>query len=175
MTSRTICAIDTETTGLDPDKHDVFEVAYQRLGVDDEPITLWLPHNDATADPEAMEINRRHERWPGVASLGWGSRLLAAVSGAHLLGSNPAFDATFLRKKLGEFHLADVTPWHHRTIDIATYAMPVLGWDTPRGLADIRAALVERGHDIPEPDHSAAGDVRTLVGCWDALRGMVRR
>ena len=169
-TDRPIVAIDCETTGLDPDRHDVFEVAYQRLGIDPEPVTLWLPHDDSTADPRAMQINRGYERWPGAYTRTWGAQLLLALDGAHILGSNPAFDAAFLRRKFGEFYYGDTDPWHHRMIDVATYAMPVLGWATPRGLADVRIALAARGYDSPEPDHTAAGDVRTLVACWDALR-----
>ena len=172
MTDRPIVAIDCETTGLDPDWHDVFEVAYQRLGIDAEPVTLWLPHDDSTADPKAMEINRGYERWPGAYTRGWEFQLRTALTGAHLLGSNPAFDASFLRRRLDSGAV-----WHHRLIDIATYAMPVLGLDTPIGLANIRQMLIEREcFQVLDavPDHTAAGDVRATVACWDVLRALAR-
>lgn len=34
----------------------------------------------------------------------------------------------------------------------------------------LAADLRERGHDIPEPDHTAAGDVATTRAVFDALR-----
>ena len=50
--------------------------------------------------------------------------------------------------------------------------MGALGYDTPKGLKDIAADLRGRGHEIPEPDHSAAADVATLRACHLALRSI---
>ncbi|MGH1563062.1 3'-5' exonuclease [Mumia sp. DW29H23] len=175
MSDRPIVAIDCETTGLDPDRHDVFEVAYQRLGLDEEPTTVWLSHSLADASPRALRINRYADRWPygttePTTNGGDGSwpttstlDLRRAIDGAHILGANPAFDVAFLQKRL------KVATWHHRLIDIEAYAMGFFGWSLPRGLRDIADEFAQLGHDIPAPDHSAAGDVRTLVACWQAF------
>ena len=62
--------------------------------------------------------------------------------------------------------------WHYRLINVAEGAMWVFGWDRPRGLADVRCALMEEGYAIPEPDHTAEGDVRTTRAVYEALRAI---
>ena len=86
------------------------------------------------------------------------TRLRERLQGATLVCSNPSFDEAFLRERWRE------TPWHHRKIDIATYAMPALGLDRPAGLATIAERLGVRA-----PDHTAAGDVLTLRACYVEL------
>jgi hypothetical protein len=52
--------------------------------------------------------------------------------------------------------------------------MWVFGWDRPKGLADVATACRERGYEIPEPDHTAEGDVRTTRAVYEALRFLGR-
>lgn len=169
----TLVYLDTETTGLDATIHDVVEVAW---AVDEGPIrTAVLPHTLRNADPKALEINGYWERDLDDARLLGGTAartgvradvrdLLRDLRGATLVGSNPAFDARFLRAKFGLEH------WHHRLLDVGTYAAGVLGWDLPRGLKDVRDRLVEQGWTIPDPDHTAFGDVATVRACHIALQ-----
>jgi hypothetical protein len=160
--------LDTETTGLDPARHEVWEVA---VAVEDGPIgTYRLPHSIATADPKALELNGYWGRanLPGATDA-YDLELREILTGATIVGSNPAFDTAFLRARWG------VAPWHHRLVAVESMALQAFGWDRPRGLADVRAALVEwgiAGKDIPEPDHTAAGDVATLRAVYRALREM---
>lgn len=159
--------LDTETTGLDPLVHEVVEVAW---AVNHGPISvLLLPHTLANADERALELNGYWKR--GLdESLGatWHREsrrsLISTLVGATLVGSNPAFDSAFLRRALG------FAPWNHRLLDLGAYAAAVYGWDIPRGMAHVRAALVADGFDIPKPDHSAVRDVETLRACHLALR-----
>ena len=135
----TLCFIDTETTGLDPDIHEIWEIAVIRRDSDG---TDWESHYQLrktelhlthTADEKALEINRYHERMIVPEDCGYaqidGSGKPCAMSyktlvddlnrlltGAVLIGSNPAFDAAFLR------NFMNAAPWHYRTIDIATLA-----------------------------------------------------
>jgi DNA polymerase-3 subunit epsilon len=161
----TLVFLDTETTGLDPDRHEVWEIAY---AVDDEPIlSAVVPHSFANPDPKALAMNGYLDRALDVRP----SRLFeesvkADLDGATLIGANPAFDAAFLRARWG------VTPWHHRLWDVEAYAAGVLGWDKLRGLAGIAEALREMGHEIPEPDHTAAADVATLRAAFRALQSI---
>lgn len=161
--------IDTETTGLDPLRHDVVEVAW---AVEDGPVQrVVLPHTLDGADPVALTVCQYFERRldeqqcsldPYVTRQ---RRLLRVLRGATLVGSNPAFDAAFLRRKLG------AAVWHHRLFDVSAYAAGVLGLDELLGLAELRRHLVERhGAEIPEPDHTAAGDVATVRAAFLALR-----
>lgn len=140
-----IAFIDTETTGLDPRKHDVWEIAVilRRPGAADLEHLFQIRTSLANADPKALEINRRAERFlvpdgqfaiqlptastPDTTTLTEADLmhdLMALLDGATLVGSNPAFDDRFLTKLFNE---AGLPPrWHYRTVDIATLAVGAL-------------------------------------------------
>lgn len=163
-TTSPLVFIDTETTGLNPDIHQAYEVAWQHEGSDLR--TLVLPHDLTGADPKALEIGGYFARTfsPRGPAPAETMRLLDDLRGATLVGANPAFDSAFLTKALG------VQVWSHRLIDVSTGAMWVFDWDRPRGLADVATALRDEGYDIPAPDHTAAGDVRATAAIYYALR-----
>lgn len=156
--------LDTETTGLSLELHDIWEVAY---AIDDSDIKSFVvTHSLETADPKALEVNGYFDRFPGGANAVpmadlW---LRAALTGRFLVGANVAFDAYRLERRWG------VAPWHYRMIDVEAYAMPVLGYDRPKGLNGITDDLRGLGYEIPEPDHTAAGDVATVRSVHKALR-----
>ena len=158
--------VDIETTGLDVDRHQIVELAW---AVEDGPVTVVVPRHDLrTADPAALIINGYHERLhqQPCSSAEQISRFLLDVRGNTIVAANPAFDAGFLRAHFGGY-----APWHFRLRDIEVFADGVLGgWPRPPSLKQIREALIELGHDIPEPDHTARGDVLTLRAAWRALR-----
>lgn len=166
-----ICWVDVETTGLDPARHEVWEIAW---AVDDGPVqAAFVAHSMSKADPEALRIGGHDERCgthPFGKVMFWNSgfeeELREALTGNTLAGANPAFDAAFLRARWRQ------TPWRYRLLDVETYAMGAFGWDTPRGLRDVRQTLIDRGHDIPKPDHTAAADVECARACYRALRGI---
>lgn len=148
--------LDTETTGLDPFKHDVWEIAWA-VG-DGDVQAMQVRHSLANAEPIALRINGYLDRWDKAASDLDEADLRNALVGATLVCSNPSFDEAFLRQRWG------VTPWHHRKIDIATYAMPALGVDRPLGLAEIAKRL-----GLREPDHTAKVDVLVLRAAYKRL------
>jgi hypothetical protein len=163
----TLCFIDTETTGLDARIHQPYEVSWW-LENAEEPVTLDLPHDLAYADQRALEIGQYHERSMRPFHEGndqyAARRIIRALRGVTLVGSNPAFDAAMLTRLIG------APVWHHRLINVADAAMWVFDWDRPKGLADITSELTDRGHEIPAPDHTAEGDVRTTKAVYEALR-----
>lgn len=163
-----LCFIDTETTGLDPlAGHQAYEVSWWKEN-EIEPNTLQLGHTLDNADYFALSVGRYHER--GFQPFPPEPRTLAMLAnelrGVTLVGSNPAFDAAFLRHALGE------APWHHRLINVAEGGMWVFGWDRPKGLADVVAECRARGYEIPEADHTAEGDVRATAAVYRALRAI---
>lgn len=161
-----LCFIDTETTGLDPRIHQPWEVCYWRED-EREPTTLRLPHDLQHADPKALDIGGYWGRSGAVdlrGNIGAPWMVAHALRGVTLVGSNPAFDAAMLTRVIG------APVWHHRLINVAEGGMWVFGWDRPKGLADVAAACRERGYKIPEPDHTAEGDVRTTRAVYEALR-----
>ena len=162
--------LDVETTGLDPELHDVWEIAFAR---EDGPIrSVIVPHSLQTADPKALEINRYWQRFPHGATDD-GHHLDAVIrlelTGATIVGSNPRFDTNMLRARWG------VEPWHHRLVNVAEGAMWLFGWDRPKGLADVSAELRKRGYVIPEPDHTAARDVEATRAVYNALREVAKQ
>ena len=159
--------IDLETTGLDPSRHAVWEIAWAD---ENSEVTSFTVHLDFTAydraDPEALRIGdfaARHR--PHDDALILEGLLRERTRGATIVGANPAFDTAFLAARWSE------RPWHYRLIDIETYAMPILGLDRPVGLAVLADMIPNRlGMPIPKPDHTAAQDVQTTRAVWRALR-----
>ncbi len=170
--------LDTETGGFDDSKHPLIEVAW---AVENGAVeSLFLPHDVRTCDPKALDINGYDARHLGHRRL-WADRmkinaLWAALRGQTLVMSNPSFDERFLlaygrAEGLGDDGKVDV--WKHRKIDIATYAMPILGHDEPKGLAAIVTELRQRGdYDLPAPDHGARNDVIALRSAYRVLQGL---
>lgn len=160
----TLVFLDTETTGLDPQRHEIWELAY---AVDDSDIRGGVVyHALRNADPTALRLNGYHDRvypqkFADMQALEEGLR--KALDGATVVAANPAFDTAFLRARWG------VTPWHHRLWDIEAFAAGVLGLDALKGMAGIAQTLRDLGHDIPQPDHSAAADVAALRASFRAL------
>jgi DNA polymerase III epsilon subunit-like protein len=154
--------LDTETTGLDPNYNQIWELAY---AVDEGPIySHFLPHSPATFHPEALKVNRYEERYvaPSVGdALAFEAGARFYLEGATLVAANPAFDAGFLRARWG------CTPWKYRLLDVEAYAMAALHLDEPKGLAYIAEQL-----GIPAPDHTAAQDVATLRAAFYTLRSI---
>lgn len=161
----TLVFIDTETTGLDPNRHEVWELAY---AIGQGPIHSGvIAHSLRCADPVALRLNGYANRADRLSfNLTVEEECRSALEGATLVAANPAFDAGFLRARWGH------TPWHHRLWDVEAYAAGVLGLDSLKGLKGITDTLRELGHDIPEPDHSAAADVATLRASFNALRAI---
>jgi DNA polymerase-3 subunit epsilon len=166
----TLCFIDTETTGLDARIHQPYEVCIWREDAA-EPKTLELPHSLVHADQQALNIGGYWERdqrpWgEDVGRMIIVRGLVDDLRGVTLVGSNPAFDAAMLTRFIG------APVWHHRLINVAEGGMWVFGWDRPKGLADVANECRTRGYGIPEPDHTAEGDVRTTRAVYEALRAI---
>lgn len=168
----TFCYLDTETTGLSLENHDVWEIAY---AFDDELITYGtVAHNLTMADPEALKIGDYYERGGPLATVEGGfyfeQKLLKRLHAEKptLVGANPSFDAYRLSKRWG-----GEQPWKHRMLDVCVYAMGPLNWDEPRGLYDTAAALRSLGFDVPEPSHTAAGDVEATRQVHRAIQGLI--
>lgn len=155
--------LDTETTGLDPRRHEVWEIAY---AVGDGPILHGIVrHSFTNPDPLALKLNGYLDRAVDAKIDPMFERdLRLALEGSTVVGANPAFDTAFLRIRW------DDVPWHHRLWDIEAYAAGVLCLNSLKGMAGVSEALRERGWQIPRPDHSAAGDVAALRASFYALQ-----
>lgn len=181
--------IDTETTGLDETRHEVWEVGAVGLGT-------YLPGPGKTAekryvtqsqwlmpvvhleyaDANALKLNGFYERAPlAVHEDGYERdplevrtgkfREIAQLTvGKHLAGFNPAFDARFLAKDMRK---AGVAPaWHHRFVDLEAMAMQKFGWDSPRGTD----AILDELEIHKRNRHTALGDCVLAVEVYERLR-----
>lgn len=151
--------VDTETTGLNPDTHMIWELAViKRLPDGPDIETVYQIRPDLVmADEKALEIGRFHDRFrvpPGhraaviegdniqpieISTLRY--QLDRMLRGAVLVGSNTAFDASFMRAMLHD------QPWHYRVINALELAA---------------GHLLAQGQDVPIPWRSA--DISERVG-----------
>jgi DNA polymerase III epsilon subunit-like protein len=165
-----IVFVDTETTGLDPQRHKVWEIAaiVRQDGEDVE--WEWMFKVDlSTADPTSLRLNRYYGRnrgsYPTMSDAAVMSRVLG---GGYFAGANPSFDAGFLEKFLRTH--GHCPTWHHRKIDIESMAMTVLGWDVPQGLSVSALAL---GIEFDESQaHTALADARLARDIYDTIRAL---
>ena len=149
--------IDTETTGLDPDRHAIWEVA---LITPDGNEHVWqFPVDEMSADPFALDIGRywdrrwsddndvpvltaiygAHERrsrrknFPDEGrairpSRVWAQHFRDLTAGCHLAGAVVSFDEERLRRLLRS--LGVLPRWHYHLQDIETL---IIGYLRGRG------------------------------------------
>lgn len=157
-----IVFIDTETTGVDPRIHNVWEIGLIEI---DGTEHSWLVSTDlldiSSADSTALRLTRFYDRTTippvgGQSSKGTIALEVARLTaGKHLVGAVPSFDATFLTKFLYEAGLAPA--WHYHLVDVEALAAGRLGLEPPWDSADLANRL-----NVPILDgkHTALGDAR---------------
>lgn len=172
-----LVAVDLETSGLDPNVHEIIEVGLVWQGTHKDRLfqrEFTLEFDESKADPAALEINGwgKREFGPTVDEK-WAVEFLAELlDDAHLVGKNPAsFDAQFLRaffKKHG-WTFGDKPMWHHRMVDIGNVVMGRFRLLEPPNTAAVEDIT---GIRIPENKrHSALADARWA---WDVLHYLAK-
>lgn len=121
--SRLFTAVDVETSGLDPEQHQLIEVGMvieTSTGIEEMSFTLDFEYE--MADPKALEVNGwgNREFGPTVDPSWAAGFIFDNTKGRHLVGKNPHFDAAFL----AHFLLGGgIEPgWHHRLVDVGALA-----------------------------------------------------
>jgi len=174
--------VDSETTGLDPARHEVWELAIVTVAPweTDGEVGEWtwhLPVDLARADPTGLRIGRYYERRRRLPSLGssalvrypasgennWerisvdevASTVAGLLDGAHMVGAVPSFDASFLGPWLREHGQAPT--WHYQLIDVETLAAGYLAgsFDACQSVGDSEAdgpSVQERRAAMPPWD-----------------------
>jgi DNA polymerase III epsilon subunit-like protein len=181
--------LDTETTGLDSDRHEIWEIgAILRTDAGDEEWAWQIRPSLRTADATGLRIGRYYERIEVAATLPGSARLIVAppgveraglwlesrevaqdvaplLDGATLVGAVRDFDSRFLTRFLRRHHQAPA--WHYHLVDVETLAAGALRRPPPWGFDDLLAAY---GLTYAEEDrHTALGDARMVRDLYDAV------
>ncbi len=180
-----VCFVDCETTGLDPDRHEVWEVGLIVpivIADEDDEEDEWeehvwqLPVDLGKADQIALNIGRFHDRRTTETML---PEFVRLTRGLHLVGACVSFDADRLWRlirKAGECPM-----WHYHLIDVEALAA---GWllgaaSTDEGLREV-ARPPWKSTDLSQavgvdPDgfdrHTALGDARWAKAIYEAVMG----
>jgi DNA polymerase III epsilon subunit-like protein len=188
-----LISVDCETTGLDPLRHEVWEIALVPVCrypddpdevADTGPERLYqLPVNLNAAEPDALKIGGYNDRAMGVQPgrayrwkpesgttyedipiLGAALEIQQALDGATLLGMSVHFDAGFIHEFLRKvLGRSTSPPWHHRFLDLGSYA----GGAERAGRSFASLTLADR---IPNLNaHSALDDARWNTEVYHAI------
>lgn len=172
-----IAFVDTETFGLNPDVHPIWEIAVIR-GDEEHCWQVWRSVSQlALADTEALTINGFHDRVGTLellTPLESIERFVQLTDGCHLAGAVVSFDEERIRREYvdllghpGRF------PWHYHLIDVeamAVGALTALGqtvslpWNSD-DLGDRLGVPAEPGR------HSALADARWAKAIYEACGG----
>lgn len=188
--TRDLIVVDTETTGLNVEKHWVLEVAAINVATGEELYFVpALPQGALDeADGKALKLNGyfardvfAHRLSTEGAEKHW-RQLWDWLAGNTLAGSNPTFDAAMLNKaaqwstmpsgsssygRTPEQEQLALSPWHHRLADLSAYAAGALHISptTMPGLDVVCQSL----HVENLTPHSAMGDARATAQCFRTL------
>lgn len=182
--SRPIVFLDTETTGLHPDRR-VWEVAmiHRRANGVEQTLSMLVSDVDLTsAELIGLNIGRFYERHPRFnhGIMDEGVRYVTEAEAARyveeytrnaiMVGAVPSFDAGCLAPMLRRHNL--VPAWHYQLQDVESVA---LGWYIGNGgkvELPIKSDELSRlcGVEPPTKDrHTALGDARWVRDWWDAV------
>lgn len=179
-----VAFLDTETTGLDPRRHEVWEfcaiIRDPEQGREGDTTHLFQIAVDLdTADDVALTIGRYQERaepYPiGQTEAAWSIHTI--LKDCVIVGANPTFDVGFLTALL-QRHGLDL-PWHYRPICVeavaygfmqgfaqAQFGAVITDFALPWSATDLIGPFVDREN---YPKHTALGDAEWVRDAWDAV------
>ena len=169
--------VDTETTGLDPLKHELIEVAAIRTSPDGRNVlsiykAKLRPTHAGDADPQALKINGyTPEEWTPEkceTPLNVVNQLTTLALDTMLVGHNVSFDERFLLPLFQNYNFKP--PWSYHKIDTVALAYPLY-------LADPRLTKLSLGplceyFGMPAPKHNALADV---TACREVFLELMQR
>ena len=183
--------VDCETTGLDPERHEMWELAVVTVApwdCDDEPgeWTWQLPVDLESADPQGLSVGRFYERrrqlprlggealvrYPSAAEHGWdhlpvseaAQQVAGLLDATHLVGAVPSFDAAFIGRWLRANGQAPT--WHYHLVDVEALVAGRTAQPPPWHSGSLSLSV---GVDPQRFErHSALGDARWARALYEA-------
>lgn len=167
--------VDTETTGLDPERHEIWEVAIIVRDHENTPEPrdyefVWNLHIDeAKADLIALNIGQYFTRTKNYTSkLSVASYIQDYTTGAHLVGAVVSFDEERLRKLLLQEHY--IPAWHYHLVDVEALTAGALRIPPPWKSSDLWEKL---GLNLDNYErHTALGDARMARDIYDKVMAL---
>lgn len=156
--------VDTETTGLDPTKHELLEVAALRTSPDGLTIisayeAKLLPLHIGAAEPKALAINGyTPEEWTPEKCVAPGTvvdALQKMAANTVLVGQNVSFDEGFLTPLFTRLNMK--APWGYHKIDTVALGWPMFLHTEMEGLSLGKMCAFLGVAQMPT--HRAAADV----------------
>ncbi|HEV8653164.1 MAG TPA: hypothetical protein VG276_28160 [Actinomycetes bacterium] len=190
-----LCFLDTETTSLDPDRGEVYEIGLIVRDPGSSALDLewrwWLPIDLGRADPMSLEVGRYFERRPPqsrtwTGALQWApdqagqveqadtwevaASLMELTASAHLVGAVPSFDAAFLSPFLRQRGCCPA--WHYHLCCVENLAVGYLAAQgkpvAPPWVSHDLSTMM--GVDVERYEkHTALGDARWARDLYDAV------
>lgn len=160
--------LDVETTGTNPDLHEVWEVAVvvedDAAQVITEYHAFLRPERMDVADGAALLVGGFYDRFPTVDGGGQVTALAEAAeavarlsAGRVVIGNNVHFDLGFLARLLRENDQAPA--WHYHPVDVKALCGGLLGLRPPWTTEDLVEAMDIDIDKLGVDRHTARGDV----------------
>ena len=172
ISEKMFAVIDIETSGLDPNVHEILEFAgklvdQKTLEVVYEISFRVRPLHIETAHPKALEVNGyTPEKWANAIDPEEAiHRIVNLCSGAIILGHNPRFDISFIEAAIKTYRVEKRIDYH--MVDTVTLAVEHL---VPLGLDSVSLVNVCKFLGIPNDNaHTAMGDVDRCLQVYRKL------
>ena len=174
----TFTFLDIETTGLNPRRDEIIEVAMLRWPENDHRL-FSLPISEQNADENALEINHYWERRDEllrreVTQRAAEANFLWGLKDRVVVGNNVQFDLRFIEEWLIYHDVEDSTPWHYHDVEDSTpwhyHPIDIKAFVAGRhwngyhalGLPPWSTADIARAAEVPLPSnaHSAFADAK---------------
>jgi DNA polymerase III epsilon subunit-like protein len=177
MSRSDLVFLDIETTGLDPTRHEVWEIAI--IEADSDAMHHWLMNVQALskADPGALRVNKYYERIFKLTareqnfsvqtkSFSLAIQVATLLLNKTIIGNNPSFDATFLDAFLRSQGV--VPAWNHSLVCVKSLVGGKLGLKPPYDTKKIAEAI---GVPLPKDAHTARADATWVRDVYHKLYG----
>jgi DNA polymerase III epsilon subunit-like protein len=172
--------VDTETTGLDPRKHELLEIAFVRVQQDwsisgapvftivEEWSAKVLPENIQSADPASLRVNGYTvTAWNGAVRIQDALKIFSdKTEGAIMVAHNVAFDASFLDTAFSTYGVPN--KMHYHRLDTVSMAYAKLN-SAPEVTRYSLAELCKHFGIVNENAHSALADTRACFELFERL------
>jgi len=166
---RPICWIDVETTGLDPQDHDIIEFAGIR---EDTGRTLHMkiwPERPENAHPQALEVTGYSiDAWEEAGAVSMADAIPQIATFLHdtiLGGQNVSFDENFIKAAIKTYEVETRIGYHK--LDTVTLALVHL---RPLGIRSVSLHTVCQVLGISNRgEHTAMADVRRARAVYRSL------